>query len=203
MSRVNVLSGQVHGTVDWISADGRELGMFLRSSPEKETMRCVCYGPEVERMIANKLVQKGMLATAFGEMTGRLFRRKDNDAVVAEAMCNATKLVIETSRTGRARGALYANLKGVAMHWDDRTCLLRTYFNEDETPGGNSVTCSIQLKSWVSGLREEARTRFMESLKPGREFTTAALLEPSSYKKKTGEVTVALMLLPTDFRLQG
>lgn len=203
MSRVNVLSGQVHGKVDWATSDGREFGMFLRSSAEREATRCVLHGPEVESMLSNGVVQKGMMVTAFGELMGRCQKRSDNGAMMAEVLCNPTRVVAETSRELRTRGSLYANLKGVVMHWDAVTCQLKTYFNPEPGVRAERVTCSIHLKPWMAGMTENGVAKFKDSIRPGREFTTSALVEASVYTARSGEQVTSLMLLPTDFRLQG
>lgn len=203
MSRVNVLSGQVYGKVDWVTADGREFGMFLRSSAEREATRCVLHGPEVERMLANGIVQKGMMVTAHGEISARCQKRADDGTWMAEVLCSPSRVVAETAREGRLRGAIYANLKGVAMHWDATTMQLKTYFNPE--PGGRTdrLTCSIHMKPWLSGMSEVGLERFKDSMRVGREFTVSALIETSCYRTRTGETVASLLLLPTDFRLQG
>lgn len=202
MSRVNVLSGQVYGKVDWVTADGREFGMFLRSS-ERDATRCVMQGPEVERMLANGVVQKGMMVTAYGEFSARCQKRNDDGTWMAEVLCNPTRVVAETAREGRIRGAIYANLKGVAMHWDVNTLQLKTYFNPEEGVRTDRLTCSIHMKPWLAGMTPEGQERFKAAMRVGREFTVAALVEASCYRTKAGETVASLLLLPTDFRLQG
>lgn len=202
MSRVNVLSGQVYGKVDWVTADGREFGMFLRSS-ERDATRCVMHGPEVERMLANGVVQKGMMVTAYGEFSARCQKRNDDGTWMAEVLCNPTRVVAETAREGRIRGAIYANLKGVAMHWDVNTLQLKTYFNPEEGVRTDRLTCSVHMKPWLAGMTAEGQERFKTAMRVGREFTVAALVEASCYRTKAGETVASLLLLPTDFRLQG
>jgi len=202
MSRVNVLSGQVYGKVDWVTADGREFGMFLRSS-EREVTRCVLHGPEVERMLANGIVQKGMMFTAHGDFSARCQKRNDDGTWMAEVLCNPTRVVAETSREGRIRGAIYANLKGVAMHWDSATLQLKTYFNPEVGVRTDRLTCSIHMKPWLAGMTPEGQERFKAAMRVGREFTVAALVEASCYRTKVGDTVASLLLLATDFRLQG
>lgn len=202
MSRLNVLSCQVHGTVDWITQDGREFGMYLRGS-SNESARCVVRGREAERLIASGVVQKGMLATAFGELSARCMQRHDNGLWMAETLCTAARLVVETPRESRIRGAMNANLKGVVMHWDPNTLQLKTFFNP--TPNGSQerFTCSLHMRPWVGGMSPEGQERFKAMMRTGREFTMSALVEASCYKNKEGEQVASLLLLPTDFRLQG
>jgi hypothetical protein len=202
MSRINVLSGQVYGKVDWVTADGREFGMFLRSS-ERDATRCVLHGPEVERMLANGIVQKGMMVTAYGEFSARCQKRNDDGTWMAEVMCNPNKVVAETGREGRLRGAIYANLKAVAMHWDADTMQLKTYFNPEPGVRTDRLTCSVHMKTWMAGMSAESQERFKANMRVGREFTVSALVETSCYKARTGEHVASLLLLPTDFRLQG
>ncbi|KVP96568.1 hypothetical protein WJ96_04905 [Burkholderia ubonensis] len=176
--------------------------MFLRSS-EREATRCVLHGPEVERMLANGIVQKGMMVTAHGEFSARCQKRNDDGTWMAEVLCNPTRVVAETGREGRLRGAIYANLKAVAMHWDADTLQLKTYFNPE--PGGRTerLTCSIHMKAWLAGMSDAGKERFKETMRVGREFTVSALVETSCYRTRTGEQVASLLLLPTDFRLQG
>ncbi len=202
MSRVNVLSGQVYGKVDWVTSDGREFGMYLRSS-EREATRCVLHGPEVERMLSNGVVQKGMMVTAYGEFSARCQKRHDDGTWMAEVLCNPSRVVAETSREGRLRGAIYANLKGVVMHWDAESLQLKTYFNPEPGVRTERLTCSVHMKSWTAGMTAEGKERFKATMRTGREFTVSALVETSCYRSKTGEQIASLMLLPTDFRLQG
>lgn len=202
MSRVNVLSGQVYGKVDWVTSDGREFGMYLRSS-EREATRCVLHGPEVERMLANGVVQKGMMVTAYGEFSARCQKRHDDGTWMAEVLCNPSRVVAETAREGRLRGAIYANLKGVVMHWDADSLQLKTYFNPEPGVRTERLTCSVHMKSWTAGMTAEGKERFTATMRTGREFTVSALVETSCYRSKTGDQVASLMLLPTDFRLQG
>jgi hypothetical protein len=202
MSRVNVLSGQVYGKVDWVTSDGREFGMFLRSS-EREATRCVMHGPEVERMLSNGIVQKGMMVTAYGEFSARCQQRHDDNTWMAEVLCNPNRVVAETGREARIRGAIYANLKAVVMHWDADTGQLKTYFNPE--PGGRTekLTVSVHMKAWLAGMSADGQERFKAMMRVGREFTVSALVEASTYRTRAGEQVASLLLLPTDFRLQG
>jgi hypothetical protein len=200
--RINVLSGQVYGNVDWVSADGREFGMFLRSS-EREASRVVMHGPEVVRMLENGVVQKGMLVTAYGALSARCVKRQDDGTWMAEVLCNPSRVVAETARESRVRGAIHASLKGVVMYWDAETLQLKTYFNPEAGFHSTTVTCSIHIKAWVDGMEEAVQEKFKSCIRKGREFTTSGLVQASTYRTRTGEQTCSLLLLPTDFRLQG
>ncbi|MBK3780134.1 hypothetical protein G3A43_07675 [Paraburkholderia aspalathi] len=202
MSRLSVLSGQIFGKVDWVTADGREIGMFLKTS-DREASRCVLAGPDVERMVANNIVQKGMMVTAHGEFHARSFTRRDDGKDVGEVVCTAQRLVAEAPREGRLRGAIYANMKGVVMHWDANTLQLKTFFNYTEPGKPKQVTCSIHMRNWLAGMTPDGQQHFKDAMRVGREFVTAALLEVSCYRNREGVVVPALMLLPTDFKLQG
>lgn len=201
MFRTNVLSGQVYGKVDWVTSDGREFGMFLRTS-ERDSTRCVMRGPEVERMLANGIVQKGMMATAYGDLSARCLKRHSDGTDMVEVLCGALRVVAESTIEGRLRGSLYANLKGVVMFWDPKTYQLKTFLNPE--PGRpEHVTCSVHVKAWLAAMPPESRERFIASLRSGREFTTSARVEASTYVNKGGVRVPTLMLLPTDFKLQG
>lgn len=202
MSRVNVLSGQVYGKVDWVTTDGREFGMFLRTS-ERLSTRCVMRGPEVERMLSNGIVQKGMMVTAHGEMTARCLQRKDDGTYMAEVIIEAARVVAEAPREGRLRGAIYANLKGVAMHWDPTTLQLKTFFNYNKPGLPERLTCSLHMKAWLDGMTDDGQARFRATMKTGREFVASALVEVTHYKSKEGVYVPTLLLLPTDFKLQA
>lgn len=202
MSRLSVLSGQIFGKVDWVTADGREIGMFLKTS-DRDSSRCVLCGAEVERMVANNIVQKGMMVTAHGEFHARSFQRRDDGTNVGELVCKAQRIVAEAPREGRLRGAIYANMKGVVMYWDPTTMQLKTFFNYTDPGMPKQVTCSIHMRNWVAGMLPDNQQRFKESIRVGREFVTAAMLEVSCYRTRDGLVVPSLMLLPTDFKLQG
>lgn len=203
MSRLNVLSGQIHGKVDWITQGGREIGMFLRTS-DRDSTRCVLRGPEVERLLSNGLVQKGSMVTAYGDLSARCMQRNDDGSWMAEVLCTAARVVAETALEGRVRGSIYANLKGVVMHWDLSNLQVKTFFNPKDTGCPEQVTCSIYLRNWLGGMSEEGQQRFKAMIRSGREFTSSALVEVSSYRSiKDGAQIPSLMLLPTDFKLQG
>lgn len=202
MFRVSVLSGQVYGNVDWVTADGREFGMYLRTSPQTTT-RCVMRGPEVERMLANGMVQKGMTVTAYGELTGRCLTRHGNGEQMPEIIVEADKVIAEdASREGRLRGAIYANMKGVAMHWDASKLQLKTFFNYTQPDRPERLTCSLHMKSWLDGMSDDGKARFLANMRSGREFVASALVEASFYKSSAGLIVPTLLLLPTDFKLQ-
>lgn len=203
MLKSSVLSGQVYGKVDWITADGREIGMFLRTS-EREPTRCVVRGPEVEALIANRIVQKGMMVTAFGEFSGRVETRHDNGSLMPELLCTAAKVVAEAPREMRLRGSVHVNLKGVVMYWDASRNQIKTFLNAGELGRTEQVTCNVYLGAWMQGLTPEGRERLSASIVKGREYTLAALTEVSYYRDtKSNNPVPALMLLPLDFKLQG
>jgi hypothetical protein len=202
MSRLSVLSGQVFGKVDWVTADGREIGMFLKTS-DREASRCVLVGQDVERMVANNIVQKGMMVTAHGEFHARSFTRRDDGKDVGEVVCKAQRIVAEAPREGRLRSAIYANMKGVVMHWDANTMQLKTFFNYTEPDKPKQVTCSLHMRNWLAGMTPDGQKHFKDAMRVGREFVAATMLEVSCYRNREGVVIPSLMLLPTDFKLQG
>lgn len=202
MLRASVLSGQVYGKVDWITADGRELGMFLRTS-EREATRCVVRGPEVEALLSNRIVQKGMMVTAFGEFSARIQKRTDDNSVMPELLCTAAKVVAESPREMRLRGSIHANLKGVVMYWDAQRTQIKTFLNAGEMGRTEQVTCNVHLQNWMRGLTPEGKERLIASITKGREYTLSALAEVTYYRDGTGKLVPTLSLLPLDFRLQG
>lgn len=203
MLRASVLSGQVHGKVDWITADGREIGMFLRTS-ERDPTRCVVRGPEVEALIANRVLQKGMMVTAFGEFSARVETRHDNGSLMPELLCTAAKVVAEAPREQRIRGSIHVNLKGVVMYWDATRNQIKTFLNAGELGRTEQVTCNVYLGAWMQGLNAEGRERLTAAIVKGREYTLAAMTEITYYREKTTNVPIpSLMLLPLDFKLQG
>lgn len=201
MSRLSVLSGQVFGKVDWVTADGKELGMFVKTS-DRDSNRVVLQGPEVEQMVKNNLVQKGMMVTAHGEYRARVFTRKTDGTHTAELLCTAQRVVAEPPRENRMRGVIYALLKGVVMYWDPRTLHLKTYFNSTDPGVASQLTCSLSLQSWLGELAPESKERFVANMRPGREFVSSNVTELSVYESQ-GQVVPVLKLLPTDFKLQG
>jgi hypothetical protein len=201
MSRLSVLSGQVFGKVDWVTADGKELGMFIKTS-DRDSNRVVLQGPEVEQMVKNNLVQKGMMVTAHGEYRARVFTRKADNTHTAELLCIAQRVVAEPPRENRMRGVIYSLLKSVVMYWDPRALQLKTYFNYDEPGVASQVTCSLSLQSWLGELAPESRERFVAAMRAGREFVASNVTELSVYESQ-GQLVPMLKLLPTDFKLQG
>lgn len=206
VARKNVLAGMIHGKVDWISQKDGEIGMYLRPQDRdasKAPTRCVMRGPEVGKMLANRLVEKGMTLTAHGEFSARAFLRNDDGSPMGELVCTAARLFAETTLDGRFRGSIYATLKGVVMNWDPNFLQVKSYFNAGEDGRTEQFTVSLALKSWLDGMSQDGRQRFLSSMKKGREFTSASLVDVSCYKSNAGVLTPSLMLLPTDFRLQS
>lgn len=202
MARANVLSCQVYGKLDWVNMGEREVGMFVKTS-DRESTRCVLRGPEVERMLANGLLQKGMMVTAHGVLSARCMKRMDDGAWMSEVLCDASRIAAEPAREGRLRGSIYANVKGVVLHWDPNTLQLKTFLNPGELGCKEKATVSLHMTPWVNGMSAEGKERFKAMMKTGREFTASAIVEVSCYRSREGEQVPLLLLLPTDFRLQG
>lgn len=89
------------------------------------------------------------------------------------------------------------------MNWDPNFLQVKSYFNAGEDGRTEQFTVSLALKSWLDGMSQDGRQRFLSSMKKGREFTSASLVDVSCYKSNAGVLTPSLMLLPTDFRLQS
>lgn len=202
MARTNVLSCQVYGKLDWVNMGEREVGMFLKTS-ERDTTRCVIRGPEVERMLNDGLLQKGMMVTAHGPLSARCMKRIDDGSWMAEVLCSATRICAEPARDGRLKGSIYANVKAVALYWDVNTLQLKTFMNPGEFDCSEKSTVSFHMTPWLKGMSPEGQARFKDSMRTGREFTASCIVEVSSYPSRGGEQIPLLMLLPTDFRLQG
>lgn len=201
MAKSTVVTGQVFGTVDWVTDDNRELGMFVRSTG-KQT-RCVLHGPIVERFIANNSVRKGCVVTGIGDLHARVTKRSATPAV--EVMLEAYKLHVEEPRDAkqtRPKGSIHASMKSVAMYWNGQTLQLKSFLNSQEEGRAERVVCSVFMQSWVDCMPPEARQNFVTSLHVGREYSAACNVEASYYGDPGKEVPV-LQLLPTDFKLQG
>ncbi|GBG14559.1 methionine synthase [Novimethylophilus kurashikiensis] len=199
MRKSTVITGQVFGTVDWVTDDKREIGMFIRTSGRQT--RCILQGPVVEQFIANNQVAKGNLVTSFGDLNARVMKRASSK-LEPELLLNAFKLDIEPPRTIRPRGALYAQLKSVVMYWEEKTLHMKSFLNSRDAGHADCVTCSVFMKSWVDGIEEEGRTSFVSNIAVGKEYTAMCNVETDVYVSNGKEVPV-LRLLPTDFKLQG
>lgn len=198
---LNLMSGQVHGKVDWINKNGDEIGMFLSNSGR--ITRCVVAGPEIKAMIGNGVVEKGMALTAHGEITARAFTRHGAQAPEGELVCLANRVVCEVLGTdSRIRGATYCSLKGTILHWSEQMFQVKTYLNS-KNRSDPSVACSISLNLWVKSMAEQSRQNFLAAIKTGRQFTVSALVEASAYRSKDQKDVAVLQLFPLDFRLQG
>lgn len=205
-ARKNVIAGMIHGKVDWVSQQDNEIGLYLRPQDReaaKAPVRCVIRGPEVAKVLANRLVSKGMTLTAHGEFTARAFRRKDDNSPMGELVCKAARIFAETTLDGRFRGSIYATLKGVVMNWDPNYQQVKTFFNAGEDGREDTFTVSLSLRAWIAGMSQDSRARFLDSMRKGREFTTTCLVDVGCYQTKSNVLTASLLLLPTDFRLQG
>lgn len=206
LARKNLIAGMIYGKVDWIDQKEGEIGLYLRPTDrdqDQPATRCVLRGAEVNNLLANRLVQKGMTVTAHGTFTARAFARRDTGEYMAELICEAAKLLVEKTRELRFRGAVNANIKGVVMSWDPGYHQVKTFFNAGEDGLANSFTCSIALKNWLTGLGADSRERVMANIRAGREYTSAAMVDVSCYRNKDGVTIPSLLLLPTDFKLQG
>lgn len=201
MRRYSMLSGQVHGKVDWITANGKEAGLFLRTS-QRDATRCVIRGPEIEQLIANNVLQKGMMLTAHGEISARTFRRAGGE-VVPEILCSVSRVLAESQLEHRMRGSLHVTLKGVVMHWDPSRTQIKTFLNKGELGRTEQITCNVYLGNWFQGLTPESRSNLTQSICKGREFTLAALAEVTYYETAAAGITPVISMLPLDFKMQG
>lgn len=201
--RITVISGQVFGKVDWVTADGKEVGMFLKTS-DRDSTRCVISGPDVARMVENGSLQKGMMCTAHGEFTARCFQRRDTSVWQAELVVKSQRVVAESLREGRMRAAIYCNIKGVVLHWDEKMAQVKTFINYDIPGMPKTITCTLNLRHLLNNMTPDGKERFLEAMKMHREYVASALAEVSCYKSlKEGTMIPSISLLPTDFKLQG
>jgi len=199
---LNVLSGQVYGKVDWISQDKREVGMYIHSSSGKTT-RCIVLGSEIQGLLANNMLTKGSMLTAFGEIYGRVFHRKRNDTQEGELVCCASRIVPEVVPIhNRVRGSIACTLKGVIMYWNPAQMQLKSFLNYEEETMPAQLTCSIYLRHWINSMADQSRANFLASLRNGREYTAVCFTEAGVYQGKDGKPVPCLHMLPMDFRLQ-
>lgn len=196
-SQHNLMSCQLYGRVDWVTDNGKELGMFMKGTNDS-TLRCVVKGPETEKMLANHLVQKGMMLSAAGLLDARCFRRADGTHT-AELLCEASRLVVDEPYEGRLRGSVYANIKGIVHAWEDARSLIRTFVK----PAGNGpdVLVSLALSNWLSRMTPESKARFLGALRKGRGFTATGQAEVGTFVAREGHRPV-LQLAPSHFQLQ-
>jgi len=200
---LNVLSGQVYGKVDWVSQNKREVGMYIHSSSGKTT-RCVVTGPEMHGRLANNVLAKGMMLTAFGEVYARTFHRKENNTYEGELVCLASRIIPEdASREGRVRGSIACTLKGVVMYWNPALMQVKSFLNFKEEGLPSQMTCSLYLGNWIKAMPEQTRTNFLSSLRAGREYNAMCMAEAAVYRSREGSLVPCLHMLPVDFRLQG
>lgn len=199
---LNVLSGQVYGKVDWVTHNKREIGMFIYGTGARTT-RCIVTGEDVETLLQNNLLLKGMMVTAHGEFYGRVFHRKENDSYEGELACQASRIVTESAaRTNRVCGSVYVTLKGVVMHWDAQYMLLKTFFNYQEDGRPEQVTCSLALGPYCKSMPEAVRGKFLSSIRAGREFTASCLVDATTYVNRDQKAVPVMQMLPLDFKLQ-
>jgi hypothetical protein len=59
------------------------------------------------------------------------------------------------------------------------------------------------MRNWLAGMTPDGQKHFKDAMRVGREFVAATMLEVSCYRNREGVVIPSLMLLPTDFKLQG
>lgn len=203
MSRSQVvISGQIYGKVDWVSQDGTEVGLFINSSSRGST-RCIVSGSEAKSMLANRMLSKGMMVSAHGELFARAIYRQKEKTHIGEVVCEASRIIAEPSRSVRVAGSVHGLLKGVVMHWSPQFNQLKTFINFKEKGKPSQLTCSLFMNNWISALKGEAKDNFVSALKPGRVFTSSCLIEAGVYVDKEDIPIPVLQLLPLDFRLQG
>lgn len=203
MRKQNLLTGQIHGQVDWISNDGREAGIMLRTSQDTVT-RCVFIGDEVERMLLNNVLQEGMMVTGSGVIQARCINKRLTDGTPqAEVLCRAEQLLAETAPKVRVAGAINVILKGVVMYWDANLAQLKTFFNPEDTGLPTKMVGSIMMRNWLNAMQPASRERFVSALRAGREFTMAGVTQVGGYYDKDGTGIPVLTMLPFNFKLQG
>lgn len=193
-----ILAGMVDGTVDWVTQDGKEIGLFIQGTTRQT--RCVVRGPSVERLVEKQLLSKGQGVSASGMLTARCARI--NGADVTEAVCDAD-WVRTRDRLQRVQSVLYATARGVVMYWDEKTLQLKTFLNYTEPGMPKQLTCSVFMNNWFAGLQPDKRETLKAAIRKGREFVAPSKVETSQYVSATNGLVPVLQLLPVDFRLLG
>lgn len=199
---LNVLSGQIHGQVDWIAREGDEVGAYLHT-PGQIAVRAVLVGDDIRHLTANQVVQRGMRFTACGELMARSrVGVTAPDQTIDEVLCNATRVLFETVNDRRIPGSVHALFKGCVMHWDPKFEAIKAYINFDSPLLAPSMTVSVRLKNWLAGLSPEGRLALMAKMAPGREFTCSGLAGVSSYQGRAGQGLIpSINMTPADFIL--
>lgn len=194
-----LISVQAFGKVDWITPDLKEAGLFLRDN-KGNNIRCIIAGDEISELAEKGLLLKGCFITAYGELSGRSFHRKNAPNPEGEVVCIANKVVVEPVANGRVRGAVYANVKGVAKIWDSKDVILKTFIKSFGTKEAE-LPVSIFMNTWVNQLAD-GKLLFLKSLAVGREFTCSGSVSVSAFKDKNQEIRTSIQITPLDFRLQ-
>lgn len=193
-----LLTGTVDGTVDWVTQDGQEIGLFIQGQARQT--RCVVRGPSVARLVSQQHLSKGQGVSASGRLAARCARI--NGAEVAEAVCDAD-WVLTRERVQRVQGVLYATLRGVVMYWDERTLQLKTFLNYTEPGMPKQVTCSVFMNKWLAGLQPDKRETLKAAIRKGREFMAPSKVATDQYASTSNGLVPVLQLLPMDFHLLG
>lgn len=206
MFRESMLTGQVHGHLDWVNHSNTEIGIYVRTNPrageEPKSHRVVAAGPKIVSLLKQGVLQKGMMVTVAGEAYGRYYLSREGTPV-PEYVIVADRVLAETPLEIRFRSSIYTTVKSVVKWWDPDSRMVRTYLNFDKPGYPSQLSCSFYLGRFVASLSEQSQQNFLKSVEKGREFVALCMTDIGYYTSREGETVPQLMLLPLDFKLQG
>jgi hypothetical protein len=199
--RANLMSGQAHGKVDWISADGSEVGTYIRVSPTTSA-KCILVGDSIKQAVANKKIEVGSLVTGFGEVYARCATNlSPAGKPVGELICEAFRVTVEPP-TIRSRGSLNVAVKGVVMWCSPDLSHFKTFFNYTTPKKPVQLVCVVELANHFNAMSQSGSERFIEMLKVGRDFTMSGSASVDAYLSH-GIYVPVIRLNPGDFKLQS
>lgn len=202
-----LITGQVHGTIDWITKDRGEVGMFIKGRTGG-SVRHVLRGQEIVALLSNNVLSKGMMLTAYGEVLARAFNRAKDAEIVGEVVMHTQKVIAEPATTRRVGGASYLTVKGVISSYDHKWEQIRMIINPtavQKDAFGLTTSClvNVPMGSWFKTLSLDKANTLRSLLVAGREFCAATSAEASAYVHREKGLTPILSLFPLGFRLQG
>lgn len=200
MPRLCVLHGQISGTVDWVTSDGREVGIFLKQGMVSGQVRCVLVGSEVERKVSNGLIAKGREFVAGGEINARVRRGADGN-LVSELVCIARAFEMDEARSMRSASYGHTMFKGVVMHWGAETKQLKSFINSTTPGAAPKLTLTTSLTKWLKTMTPEQGLALLAKIGVGREFAASGTVQPGYYLDKAGALVPTLTLYAGDVQL--
>lgn len=198
MARIAVINGHVLGTVDWISDDQREAGLYLKSVSGVQS-RCVLVGPEVEKLTTNGKLKTGHCVTGFGELSARKVFFKGDE--VAELVCYPLDVIVEPPGYGHSSNHAQALLKGPMMHWCAKMMQAKIFINRDDCADRPSkLTILPQLTNWMRLKDPAAKANLIQVMQAGRQISVAGQAYVHSFPGASG-LQLAIKIEASDCRL--